>query len=102
MKNTSVLKIPFDMEGNQKHFPPYNVIWRDNFVFEDTISYDGYSRGRSAAYFHFKGTNDKSMTMFLSDFEDVIPYLNNGKVSGKFTFCKKGQNYGVKMIFDKV
>lgn len=100
-------KIPFDIDGNQQHYPENRyrdgkIIepnFRDNEEFKDTLIYDGYSRGRSAAYFNFErkstGTN---VTVFLTDFEDMIPVMINGEITGRFTYTKRGQNYGVKLV----
>ncbi len=70
----------------------------DNYIFEDTLTYDHYARGRSAAYFIFKRSDDRTVSVFLTDFEPIISEMVKGKVSGKFTFCKRGANFGCKLI----
>lgn len=95
--------IPFDAAGNQVHYPDWWSMerepgeWRENFVFSDTLTYAGYQRGRPAAYFKFTRESGASVTMFLTDFEDIVPNMAHGKVTGRWTFCKRGQNYGVRM-----
>jgi hypothetical protein len=102
-------QIPFDRDGNQQHYPvswytgeyPNNrrtvgPEWRDNEPFNDTLTYAGYGRGRSAAYFVFTRSDGKEVTMFMKDFDALIRQMVNGKVSGRFVFIKRGQNYGVK------
>lgn len=70
-----------------------------NYQFCDSLEYDGYSRGRSAAYFNFKSKKDgRGYTFFLTDFEDIIKEMEQGVVSGVFTFCKRGANFGCKLI----
>ncbi len=103
--------VPFDAEGNQLTYAlppsPYNSKyyqadkWEPNFVFEDTLVYDGYFRGRSAAHFHFrrKSTGTR-VTFFISDFDDAMLHTAGGSLTGKFTFKKGGQNYGCRMIID--
>jgi hypothetical protein len=106
---TGNYRIPFDRDGNQQHYPerwyvgkypnhkPEGPDWRDNEPFDDTLTYSGYRRGRSAAYFEFTRSDGKAVTMFLKDFEGLIRQMVSGKVSGRFVFTKRGQNYGVKL-----
>jgi hypothetical protein len=74
------------------------VIQLDNYEFEDTLTYDGYSRGRSAAYFSFLRSDGRKVTVFLTDFESIVNHMVKGKITGKFTFCKRGMNFGCKLI----
>lgn len=76
-----------------------DIIWINNYVFSDVLIFDGYSRGRSAAYFYFKSTTDnRRYTCFLADFESILFEMKNGIISGGFTFCKRGQNYGIVIV----
>lgn len=107
--------VPFDHKGNQQHYPEVGwagsyadgtgktvpVAWAPNHIFEDTLTYKEYRRGRSAAYFVFTRTGGQQVTMFLKDFEQCLAHMVNGKITGKFTFCKRGQNYGCKRIEDE-
>lgn len=70
----------------------------DNYIFTDTLTYDHYARGRSAAYFKFKRTDGREVVVFLTDFEEFVKLMVNGKISGNFTFCKRGQNFGCKLV----
>jgi len=71
----------------------------DNYIFEDTLIYETYSRGRSAAYFTLKSVkDDRTYSVFLSDFGSIIKLMHYGKVTGGFTFGKKGSNFGLQMI----
>jgi hypothetical protein len=101
MKKTKIIQIPF-YDGNQLHYPSYTEVnWVDNFEFVDTLILQGYQRGCSAAFFALESeTTGKKYTMFLSDMLDVIKCssIDHGKVNGTWTFCKKGQNYGVRLI----
>lgn len=104
--------IPFDKDGNQMHYPENSYRyedgvhtvtppdWRVNQPFEDLLMYDGYERGRSAAYFRFKTSMGKTVMVFMSDMSEMIPYMNCGAIEGVFQFTKKGQNYGCKRIGD--
>lgn len=76
-----------------------NIIWIDNYTFSDVLIFDGYARGRSAAYFYLKSqTDNRRYTCFLTDFESIIFDMQNGIISGDFTFCKRGQNYGIVKV----
>ena len=77
----------------------YGYHYVDNFEWEDTIEYECFGRGTSAAHLYFRSTiTGKSYQMFLKDFEDIVKLLVDGKVTGTFTFCKRGQNYGIKIV----
>ncbi|SPA24561.1 hypothetical protein CBM2637_A150014 [Cupriavidus taiwanensis] len=103
-------QIPFDKDGNQQTYPESWYVgkypdhkaagpdWRDNEPFADTLTYTGYSRGRSAANIEFTRTDGTSVSFFMTDFHDVAPLMELGKLSGKFQFVKRGQNYGCQMI----
>lgn len=103
-------QIPFDKNGNQQHYPESWYVgewpkhttegpdWRDNAPFTDTLMYAGHRRGRSAAYFQFLRSDGTHVTMFLADFEQVVPHMMCGHVSGTFAFVKRGQNYGAYLI----
>ena len=72
-----------------------------NFVFKDTFKFEGFSRGRSSAVGIFRNEEGTlSSSMFLSNVSDVI--LIGGcdllSLSGYFTMCKKGMNYGLKYL----
>ena len=101
MGKTGQYQIPF-CEGNQIHYPeyqrgkPYEMI--DNFIFTGTLKYYEYRRGRSAAYFVFTRSAGEFVTVFLKDFEGMVPLMVNGLIAGEFTFTKRGRNYGCKLV----
>lgn len=96
---TKTYQIPFDTEGNQHSYPRSGSIMKDNFSFEETMTYRGYDRGRSSATILFKDSTGKRYSMFLSDFDDLMEKkgLTGKSVHGIWTFCKKGSNYGLKL-----
>ena len=96
---TGNYKIPFDNAGNQLDYEGWGCAeMRDNFEFEDTLTFQSYGRGRSSVTFTFKRVNGQTVSMFVSDFSDIVNKMNHGHVTGRFTFVKKGQNYGCKMV----
>jgi hypothetical protein len=71
-----------------------------NYQFEDTLQYNGYSRGRSAAYLDFVSkVTRRKYTMFLTDFDTyAVNKMEKGIIQGWFTFCKRGSNFGLTMV----
>jgi hypothetical protein len=104
-KTKSCYQIPFNSKGNMvKYSGGYDIVeWKDNFKFYAHIIFSCFERGRSAAHAIFEGPQDgvpegKIYQVFLTDLATMIPYMNQGIVEGTFTFCKRGQNYGVKLV----
>lgn len=105
--------VPFTDTGNQMYYPErqyeevggkwttHSPVWRLNEVFQDILIYKEYGRGRSAAYFEFERQSTRTLVyMFMTDMDANIPYMTKGVVGGKFTFCKRGQNYGCMRVGD--
>ena len=76
-----------------------NVEYIENKVFEDTLTFEGYSRGRSSAVFNFTDSNGDTYQMFMTDIDDLLREKDiiNRQVKGTWTFCKRGRNYGIKL-----
>lgn len=98
-------QIPFDPNGNQQDYPSdtgWNPrippTWVDNFEFVDTLTYVHYTQGRSAVGFTFKRTDETTVNVFISDFSEMLPFMKLGTITGRFTFVKKGKNYGCTII----
>lgn len=69
----------------------------DNDPFDALLIYNGYYRGRSAAGMRFRDVQDIPYTVFLTDFEKMVWIMDKGVVRGKFIYCKRGKNYGIKL-----
>lgn len=95
--------IPFSRSGHQLAYAggwERDVQWRDNDTFEDTLTFLSFERGRSAAHACFeRRSTGTQVYVFLTDLADMIKHMKDGKVHGRFAFCKRGQNYGCKMFF---
>jgi len=94
-------KIPFDKNGNMLGYGSYGVHeWRDNYEFDASLKFTYAGRGRSAVKFHFEDEFGKQYEMFLQDLSDIIAnsIIDKGSISGRLTFCKKGENFGIKKI----
>lgn len=72
--------------------------WRDNYVFEATITYKSFSRGRSAANFEFENTlTGQTYNVFMKDMDSFVPIMVHGNVTSKFCFVKRGDSYGIAL-----
>lgn len=76
----------------------FGTYWLDNFVFEDTLEFESCSRGRSAATFTFKRQNGETVEFFMSEVTRLFHYFKDGKVTGRFTFVKRGANYSCSIL----
>ncbi len=93
-------QIPFH-KGNLCHYPGFPTEpdeWRENYTFTAELTFQGYRRGRSAAYMEFKDlATGAEYPMFLTHFDDVVKGYDilRGRVAASWTFCKCGSNYGL-------
>lgn len=101
-KKIGEYQIPFNKNGDQLHYPAHYTMdtgrWKDNFTFEGVLEITRMERGMSAAYFHAKDQEGRGYTMFMKDLFEALPYMAYGKLTGRFTFTKRGNNYGVKYL----
>jgi hypothetical protein len=97
-------QIPFLNGKFQSYGDSWNrdkIEWRDNCEFEAKMKIIGYGRGRSSAVFDLEDQATKEQySMFMSDTMHLIATTNlkKGCVSGVWTFCKKGTNYGIQYV----
>ena len=69
-----------------------------NYEFDATLRYENYYRGGSSVSFMLIDDANNRYSVFLSDFTDMLPHMTGGVIKGKFTFVKKGTNYGIKLV----
>ncbi len=84
------------------HYPERECEWRPNKVFKTALVFKGFQRGRSAAYAVFSELEGPGYySMFLTDFEELVKGaspLRFGIWFENWTYQKRGQNYGVKLV----
>ena len=100
-KAPKALTIPFDRKGNMLSYQAYDTHeMRENYEFTAVLTLTGISRGRSAANAEFVDENGRSYSMFLKDFSELLRTVGviRGKTYGRWTFVKRGANYGVKRV----
>ena len=97
-------QIPFTTEGNFLRYPlPYrsdDTVWRDNEVFETVLTFEGFERGRSAAYVRLLDQEGRKTYMFLMHLEECLltigrGFVNGNQLPGWWTYAKRGTNYGI-------
>ena len=77
-----------------------NYKWVNNHLWSDTVNVINYQRGNSAARFVVQSeVSVKKYVMFMKDMLDMIKTHNieKGRISGCFTYVKRGSNYGIKV-----
>ena len=95
-------KIPFDANGNMCEYQnDWSITeWKDNYEFETEMRIESISRGRSSATFILYDTEQRRYSMFMTDMLTLLKSgkVEKGTVSGRWTFQKRGQNFGVRLV----
>ncbi|MBW3020087.1 hypothetical protein KY334_02215 [Candidatus Woesearchaeota archaeon] len=75
----------------------------DNFIFETTLEYIGYSTGRTSIDFYFKDSEGTRYIAKISKFDEMIQkgLFNNKKITATFTFYKIGGSYTIGLYKEK-
>lgn len=97
------LMVPFEMRNGLKILDSYEnrgSVLEKNTEFEDTFIFSHFSRGRSSAVAVFDNkAGTLQVSMFLSDLTIPIQLgANLMDLKGVFTYCKKGTNFGMKLV----
>ena len=115
-KTATPLQVPYDDAGNLLHYPERTTIWdngghrvieppmKDAITFTGALTYEGFARGRSAAYFHVKDSAGRTYPMFMSDLDAVLRTIGvkDGRIpEATWEPCKRGRNYGLRMAKGK-
>lgn len=114
MSKPKTYKAPFDVDGNLMHYPLTRRRWTDNgpvetkpewrevVPFPMTLRYKGYARGYSAAYFLWEDAEGHEYPMFLTDLDNILKLGYAGStIVTMWIVCKRGQNYGIRLVNDK-
>jgi hypothetical protein len=102
------MKIYFYKNGDMLYYSSryvnYNInsdfFEEDNKIFKDRLEYKGISGSHVA----FQSLMDKrKYNMFISDFDKVMlaKKVVDNVIEGEFTFTKKGQVQGLRMLLPK-
>tara|TARA_R110000803_G_scaffold138232_2_gene205065 strand:+ start:145 stop:498 length:354 start_codon:yes stop_codon:yes gene_type:complete len=100
--NDPALVLPIDKDDLQVTHTDITIREFDlGYEFQDTLTLDGGSKGRSSVSFTFVGKNVcKQYEMFFNDFIIMVKEndLKEGRISGTWRFVKKGANIGVQFV----
>lgn len=102
----STLEVPFDRETGEMvpdlrwFWDESKLRWRDNYEFTSTLTYESFLRSDHAVRIVFRGDDGKEYHMFLKELHDILVGggFDGNKVSGVWTFCKRGQNFGIRLV----
>lgn len=72
------------------------------FIFEATLEYQTYDRGRSSAVFWFESVDGehvgKTFPVQMANINEFIPLMDKGKITAKFLTRKQGTNFGLELV----
>lgn len=101
-------QVPYMPDGSIPDYPQEypgtpaerRLTWKDPRSFDATLTLDEMARGRSAAHFLFKSEKGARFTVFMTDLMDMIrdPRWREGRIAARFVPCKRGMNYGVRLV----
>ena len=106
-RSRGVVGTPKQIKGSLISYTGYagdNVEFVENRKFKETLTYIGYSRGRSSAVFLFKDSTGAKYQMFMTDMDDMLRSKDivDGKITGTWTYVKRGRNFGIRLIKEEV
>lgn len=100
--NDPFLKIPiYGPTKEMVSYSPFDISKLDKgYVFDDYLTYTGYSKYASSTRMLFSGKLYKKYIMSIKDFDKlkIIQNMVHGTVSGKWKFIKKGSTYFLTLV----
>lgn len=72
------------------------IIFKDNYVFEDELIYDGYGSGRSKIIIWLRSVATGALyPMLMGDYDALMRagMFNGARIRTRFTFVKRGANF---------
>jgi hypothetical protein len=80
----------------------WSPVWRDNWEFDDVLTYESTYKGRSSVSVTFKSQHlGARVSMPLMFFTEALVKLGmepGGILRGRFTFAKHVHHYAIKMV----
>lgn len=92
---------PVDANGNMLGYDRYGskrTGEKDIVEFEETMTFQHYTQGRSSLRFILKDSKGGEWSMMAQCIDYFVKHSINGVLSGKWIMCKRGQNYGLLII----
>lgn len=92
------LKIPFKDGRPCKWVKDVHDEERDNYEFEECLEIHGFVRGCSSAVMILRPANDHGKDFNYVNSKEIIQNMMHGIIYGKWTFVKRGENFGIKLV----
>lgn len=96
--NGNMLRYYDSFEERMAQRNGHTVEWVDaNVLLNRKLTYKGFGRGRSAAYFEFEDESRKKFYMFMRDLNDLLIHgkFEGSSVEGTWRLVKRGANFGI-------
>ncbi|WP_329405481.1 hypothetical protein OG563_26835 [Nocardia vinacea] len=101
MTRKPLAEVPYStVTGDMEAYPGRHSEWRPNTPFAATMHIVDMHRGRSAARFVAEDENGTEYPMFMSELLAIVQKhtIVEGTVQGRWIGCKRGENYGIRLI----
>ncbi len=95
MKRKCWHEYPVNVNGDMSAYPSVYDQMAPAEPFDAELTFDRFARGRSSAVALFDLCTGVSAPMFLSNLQEIIHILKDGKIRGRWIVVKKGENYGI-------
>lgn len=102
------LKIPFKDGKPCRWVKDDHDEERDNYEFDEYLEIHGFLRGCSSAVMILRPIDDRDKEFsysssvyyqaFLTDSKDIVRNMSSGTIHGRWTFVKRGENFGIKLV----
>ena len=94
------IKVAFDADGNHVwDGRGRDIHWEEGAPFKGMLTFDHIGRDNSSVQAVFKDVAlGQKRTMFISDFEEIVPLLKCGTLTGTFGYHRKGNRTGCYLI----
>lgn len=66
-----------------------------------SLTFDHFGSGMSSIQAVFTNEAGQRRTMFLSDFEEVVPLMREGVLTGSFRYRRMGNRTGCQLVVKK-
>lgn len=99
--------VPYDVYGTEFNdnvngqWVKRSYVMVDNVPFEDTIfDFHHVKNYNGTVRFVAKSSTwpEKTYNIFMSDFDDMIMFIEKGSLKATFEYYKRGQKYGLRLI----
>jgi hypothetical protein len=94
-----------DLAGYVYDWSKQGYEWRENYEFNATLELRSIERRGHKCGAYFTDETGTRFYMFLSELEKVIKQSGvsrpGARVTGRWTFCKRGERYSIKLVQER-